>query len=138
MKFSSDRGYNDVTWELGNEPNSLKHQLGFELSGRQLGRDFRRLRSLLDKFPMYKTSSLIGPDVNQLRSQSPDQKVQKALKYLGKVLRASQKNGESVLDAITWHHYYLNGHTGTWPCPFFSKNVNNQLSFFLKCKQTAD
>ena len=25
----------------------------------------------------------------------------------------SQRKGKSVLDALTWHHYYLNGHTAT-------------------------
>ena len=47
----------------------LKHQLDFELDGRQLGRDFKRLRKLLDQFQLYKNSSLVGPDVNQLRAQ---------------------------------------------------------------------
>ena len=51
------------------KPPFLKHQLDFELDGRQLGRDFKRLRKLLDQFPLYKNSSLVGPDVNQLRAQ---------------------------------------------------------------------
>ena len=51
------------------KPPFLKHQLDFELDGRQLGRDFKRLRKLLDQFQLYKNSSLVGPDVNQLRAQ---------------------------------------------------------------------
>ena len=51
------------------KPLFLKHQLDFELDGRQLGRDFKRLRKLLDQFQLYKNSSLVGPDVNQLRAQ---------------------------------------------------------------------
>ena len=51
------------------KPPFLKHQLDFELDGRQLGRDFKRLRKLLDQFLLYKNSSLVGPDVNQLRAQ---------------------------------------------------------------------
>ena len=51
------------------KPSFLKHQLDFELDGRQLGRDFKRLRKLLDQFQLYKNSSLVGPDVNQLRAQ---------------------------------------------------------------------
>jgi len=115
LKFSSRLGYDDITWELGNEPNSLKHQLDFELDGRQLGRDFKRLRKLLDQFLLYKNSSLVGPDVNQLRAQSSKAKVQKALKYLGHVYAGSRQKltKKSVLDAITWHHYYMNGHTAT-------------------------
>ena len=93
LKFSSRHGYDDITWELGNEPNSLKHQLDFRLSGAQLGRDFKRLRKLLDKFQQSKKNGnlLVGPDVNQLRAGGAGGKVQKALKYLGKVVKASQR-----------------------------------------------
>ena len=56
-----------INYEI--KPPFLKHQLDFELDGRQLGRDFKRLRKLLDQFQLYKNSSLVGPDVNQLRAQ---------------------------------------------------------------------
>ena len=101
LKFNSQLGFCDISWELGNEPNSLKHQLDFPLSGSQLGRDFKRLRKLLDSFQQCQTSRkngsdlLVGPDVNQLRAQGPKSKVQKALKYLGKVVKASQRCEES-------------------------------------------
>ena len=41
--------------------------------------------------------------------------MQKALKYLGHVYAGSRQKltKKSVLDAITWHHYYMNGHTAT-------------------------
>ena len=63
--------------------------LDFELDPHQLGVDFKRLRRLLNKFPAFKDSSLIGPDVNQLRAQSRKAKVQKALKYLKNVYEGS-------------------------------------------------
>ncbi len=28
LRFSTKMGYKNVIWELGNEPNSLQHQLG--------------------------------------------------------------------------------------------------------------
>ena len=47
--------------------------------------------------------------------RSSKAKVQKALKYLGNVYTGSinRTSKNSVLDAITWHHYYMNGHTAT-------------------------
>ena len=113
LKFSLKHGYTNITWELGNEPNSLMHQLGYKINARRLGRDFKKLRTLLNQFPQFRNSALVGPDVNQLRAQSPKAKVQKALKYLRNVYIGSRSkiNKSSVLDAITWHHYYLNGHT---------------------------
>ena len=47
------------------------------------------MRKLLDKY-YEKSAKLVGPDVNQLRAQE-GKKVQKALKYLGKVVKASQR-----------------------------------------------
>ena len=90
LKFNSQFNFTEISWELGNEPNSLKHQLDFRLSGSQLGRDFKRLRKLLDKYENTEGNLLVGPDVNQLRAQE-GRKVQKALKYLGKVVKASQR-----------------------------------------------
>lgn len=110
LEFSHKRGYDTISFELGNEPNSLKHQLDFELPPEILGKDFIRLRKLLDRFPSYRNSTLVGPDVNQLRAQGKKTKVQKALKYLGKVFLNSQQKQNSVLDALTWHQYYFDGH----------------------------
>lgn len=64
---------------------------------------------------MYKNALLVGPDINQLRAQNKEAKVQKALKYLRNVYQRSERraNNQSSLDALTWHHYYLDGHTAT-------------------------
>ena len=91
MKFSVLHGYTNLTWELGNEPNSLKHQLGFQMNPYQLGKDFKQLRKLLNRFPAFQKSSLVGPDVNQLRAQNKEEKAQKALHYLQKVYKGSLK-----------------------------------------------
>ena len=62
------RGQNrtHVAWELGNEPNSLRHQLNVTLPPLRLGRDFGALRRLLDSFPAFAGATLVGPDVNHL------------------------------------------------------------------------
>ena len=95
MKFSVLRGYTNLTWELGNEPNDLKRQLGFQMNPYQLGKDFKRLRRLLNQFPAFQKSSLVGPDINQLYAQNKGEKPQKPLRYLRKVYKGSiQKDSE--------------------------------------------
>jgi len=101
----------NIAWQLGNEPNSLRHTLNFTMDPHQLGKDFWRLKRLLKKFPMFENNTLVGPDVNGLRKCNLKENPMRchALKYLKKVLNSSG----GVLDAVTWHHYYLNGRTAT-------------------------
>ena len=99
LDYSTRVGYGNIDFELGNEPNSLHHQLNFTLPGKWLGSDFERLRLLLNQFPLFINSSIVGPDVNHMPSKG-------AFKYLSDVLDYSG----DVLDAITWHQYYLDGH----------------------------
>jgi hypothetical protein len=66
LDFSSRLGYGNLAFELGNEPNSLHHQLNFTLPGWWLGNDFKRLRRLLDSYPLYANSTLVGPDINKV------------------------------------------------------------------------
>lgn len=123
LSFSHQQGYRDITWELGNEPNSYFHKFKFRLTGKQLGQDFRALRHLLNEFPGYRNSSIVGPDVNGVRKCDifePDEC--KAILYLKDVL---QNNG-GVIDKVTWHHYYLDGHTATVK-DFLSPEVLNSL-----------
>ena len=91
MKFSVLHGYTNLTWELGNEPNDLKRQLGFQMNPYQLGKDFKRLRRVLNQFPAFQKSSLVGPDINQLYAQNKGEKPQKPLCYLRKVYKGSIK-----------------------------------------------
>ena len=100
----------NLSFELGNEPNSLWHQLHFNLTAEHLGKDFVRLRNLLDEYKTtFAGSILTGPDLNAVRRCDPKGKHCPALKYLGAVL----KRASHVLDAVSWHHYYLDGHTAT-------------------------
>ncbi len=116
LRYSSEkrRRFSDVAWELGNEPNSLHHQLNVTLSPTRLGRDFATLRHLLNSFPAYANSTMVGPDVNHLekcvdpQSGKRRRRKCKALRYLEKVVTSS---GARTLDALTWHQYYLDGHS---------------------------
>ena len=51
---------------------SVKSQLGFNLTGSQLGQDFYKLKKLLAGFPMYQNSTLVGPDINNVGDCLPD------------------------------------------------------------------
>ena len=62
---------------------------------------------MLKKFPLFENATLVGPDINGIRKCSPNHRKCKALTYLEKVISTSG----GVLDAITWHQYYLDGHT---------------------------
>jgi len=113
-----------TAWELGNEPNSLRHALNVTVPPRVLGRAFGVAQALLHSYEPFRNALMVGPDVNAIgkclkqRRRGIRQKVgtedqrrgkrkSKALKYLAKFL---DTNGSSI-DAVTWHHYYLNGHT---------------------------
>ncbi len=101
----------NIAFELGNEPNSLHHQLNFTLPGRKLGRDFASMRRLLDRYREYANATLVGPDVNHVDDRCfkkiHPKKRCKALRYLRDVVSTSKGS----LDSLTWHQYYLDGHT---------------------------
>uniref|UniRef100_A0A7N4NGP4 Heparanase n=1 Tax=Sarcophilus harrisii TaxID=9305 RepID=A0A7N4NGP4_SARHA len=90
----------DISWELGNEPNSFRKKSGIYINGSQLGKDFIKLHSLLKMYD-FKNAKLFGPDIGQLRKNSE------------KLLRSFLNVGGGVIDAITWHHYYVNGRNAT-------------------------
>ena len=111
LNFSSKLHLKPIAFELGNEPNSLKHALNASVPGYQLGKDFNRLRKVLNRYPLYNASTLVGPDVNNIKKCNPEHlKKCRALKYLQNFFKGIN-NG--ILNAITWHHYYLNGHNAT-------------------------
>lgn len=86
-----------MSWELGNEPNSYKHKAGIYIDGSQLGEDFFTLHKLLQNFSIFKHAGLFGPDVGQPRRER---------KYL---LESFLEKGGKAIDAVTWHHYYVDG-----------------------------
>lgn len=103
IRFSHDHNIT-VNWELGNEPNSFKHKFNEVVNASQLAKDFITLRSILNKYPEYKESLLVGPDVTR-----PEDKHKESEIFLKEFL----KIGGSTVNAITWHQYYLNGHIAT-------------------------
>ncbi|XP_031452561.1 heparanase [Phasianus colchicus] len=100
LGYCAQRSYN-ISWELGNEPNSFRKKSGIYIDGFQLGRDFIHLRQLLSQHPLYRHAELYGPDVGQPR------------KHTQRLLRSFLKSGGKAIDSVTWHHYYVNGRSAT-------------------------
>ncbi|KYB27768.1 heparanase [Tribolium castaneum] len=101
IRFSSQHNLN-VNWELGNEPNAYRHQFDYEVQPAQLAHDFQTLRNILQKYPLYQKSLVVGPDVTRPQNTNNQSRI-----YLSEFL----KHGIDVIDAVTWHQYYFNGAT---------------------------
>uniref|UniRef100_A0A452RBI3 Heparanase n=1 Tax=Ursus americanus TaxID=9643 RepID=A0A452RBI3_URSAM len=86
LDYCSSKNYN-ISWELGNEPNSFRKKAGIFIDGLQLGEDFVKLHKLLGK-TAFKTSHLYGPDVGQPRGKTV------------KILRSFLKAGGEVIDSV--------------------------------------
>jgi hypothetical protein len=67
-------------------------ELGADIPAAQFGKDVARLRYILDDFPRYQHSLILGPDITQFKTQ---QDVDFLKNYF--------HEGGSALDAITWH-----------------------------------
>ncbi|KAH9514039.1 hypothetical protein Btru_030055 [Bulinus truncatus] len=117
LNFSEDNGIKIAGFQLGNEPNSYQHNFNITITPPELVSDFIKLNNLLNNHPAYKMSSLFGPDVtNPSRGSS-------SVQYLQLFLQAS---GCDIVDYVTFHHYYLDGHTATVD-QFLSEDVLNSL-----------
>ncbi|XP_065342829.1 heparanase-like [Cloeon dipterum] len=91
-------------WQLGNEPNAYRHKFDTFVEASQLGEDFVNLRELLNQYPRYSRSFLLGPDITRPRPLKLAD-----LDYLREFLRTAAPR----LNAVTWHQYYLNGREAT-------------------------
>ncbi|XP_076032921.1 uncharacterized protein LOC143020393 [Oratosquilla oratoria] len=77
INSAQDKGYVNILWQLGNEPNAYKHHFNFSITGKQMAEDVMRLRYELKKFfpKMYRNTLIMGPDITRpknLRSQEMD------------------------------------------------------------------
>ncbi|KAJ8339112.1 hypothetical protein SKAU_G00358980 [Synaphobranchus kaupii] len=96
LRYCESKQYN-MSWELGNEPNSYEKKAGIRVDGYQLGQDFIHLRRILQDSKLYHTARLYGPDIGQPRDHRRD------------LLEGFLESGAKAIDACTWHHYYVNG-----------------------------
>ncbi|KAJ8418131.1 hypothetical protein AAFF_G00138400 [Aldrovandia affinis] len=96
LKYSAGKKYN-ISWELGNEPNSYRSMVARTLNSSQLAQDYIQLRTLLQSVRFYSRASLYGPNIGRPRKNAI------------LLLEGFMKNGGSIVDAVTWQHYYIDG-----------------------------
>ncbi|KAJ8940371.1 hypothetical protein NQ318_015764 [Aromia moschata] len=121
ISFSSEHKLN-VNWELGNEPNIFYHKFNKEVSPTQMAKDFATLRSILKKYQIHNQSLLVGPDTTR-----PIESNNKSTVYLRRFL----KGAIHVVDAVTWHQYYMNGRTAK-PEDFLNPGIFDYLKIQIQ------
>ncbi|KAJ8013758.1 hypothetical protein DPEC_G00033120 [Dallia pectoralis] len=96
LKYSAGKKYN-ISWELGNEPNGYRDLIGQTVNSTQLAQDYTLLRTLLQSVRYYSRAHLYGPSAGRPRKNAIV------------LLNGFMKNAGSVVDAVTWQHYYMDG-----------------------------
>ncbi|XP_071382728.1 inactive heparanase-2 [Centroberyx affinis] len=96
LKYSAGKKYN-ISWELGNEPNAYRSMVGRAVNSTQLAQDYATLRTLLQSVRYYHRAHLYGPNAGRPRKNAI------------LLLDGFMKNAGSVIDAVTWQHYYMDG-----------------------------
>ncbi|BFZ23698.1 hypothetical protein BsWGS_26736 [Bradybaena similaris] len=122
LNYSSQRGIKIPYFQLGNEPNAYQHNFNLTISPETLVEDFRILKKLISKYPLYNTSLLYGPDVTNINAHNA------AAQYLTGFLSSGAYD---VVAGISLHHYYLNGRTATQG-QFLNITVLNSLKSLLQ------
>ncbi|KAL3863630.1 hypothetical protein ACJMK2_005380 [Sinanodonta woodiana] len=97
FQYASKKNYTISGWELGNEPDQYR-LLGTVVEPEQLAVDFEHLMEILQKFPIFRNSIIIGPSVANLG--------QEALDFFNRFFMAK---GGKYVDAATFHQYYTDG-----------------------------
>ncbi|KAK2921886.1 hypothetical protein Q8A73_001371 [Channa argus] len=96
LKYSAGKKYN-ISWELGNEPNAYRSMVGRAVNSTQLAQDYTKLRTLLQSVRYYHRAHLYGPNAGRPQKNAI------------LLLDGFMKNAGSVIDAVTWQHYYMDG-----------------------------
>ncbi|KAK7080635.1 hypothetical protein SK128_002593 [Halocaridina rubra] len=106
-----------IIWQLGNEPNSYNYNYGYNFTGERDARDFGQLNDVLRN--VFSEALMVGPDITRPKFK-PQQDTQGAVEDEEGYCRDSVQFLEEFLSeltvnitALSWHHYYLDGHTST-------------------------
>ncbi|KAJ0067170.1 hypothetical protein NL108_012889, partial [Boleophthalmus pectinirostris] len=96
LKYGAGKKYN-ISWELGNEPNAYRSMVGRAVNSTQWAQDYTKLRTLLQSVRYYNKAHLYGPNVGRPRKNAL------------LMLDGFMKNAGSIVDAVTWQHYFMDG-----------------------------
>ncbi|XP_043479696.1 uncharacterized protein LOC122509586 [Leptopilina heterotoma] len=86
IAFTDQMGYN-TSWQLGYE-----FQSRCNFRGENLGQEIKHLRRVLNAFPRYSTSLIVGPDVTEFKTENQEEFL---LDYF--------HSAGSALSLVTWH-----------------------------------
>lgn len=114
----------DVIWQVGNEPNNYAHKFQFNISGVAMVEDVQRLRREVQGTSVWQRLKeqlglaldgkvhVVGPDVTRprLRQGSNDMLDGVGTDSVG-FLEDFLSSGPGLVDAISWHQYYVCGRT---------------------------
>uniref|UniRef100_A0AAR2L4Y4 Heparanase 2 n=1 Tax=Pygocentrus nattereri TaxID=42514 RepID=A0AAR2L4Y4_PYGNA len=64
LKYSAGKKYN-ISWELGNEPNSYRTMVARSVNSTRLAQDYILLKTLLQSVRYYSRASLYGPNIGR-------------------------------------------------------------------------
>ncbi|XP_026135112.1 inactive heparanase-2-like [Carassius auratus] len=64
LKYSAGKKYN-ISWELGNEPNSYRTMAALSVNSSRLAQDYSLLRTLLQSVRFYSRANLYGPNIGR-------------------------------------------------------------------------
>lgn len=65
LDYNTRHNYGRLMFELGNEPNAFKRLYGHRVKAEQLAADFGLMRRIIRRYPLYKDSLIVGPDVTK-------------------------------------------------------------------------
>ncbi|KAK6185995.1 hypothetical protein SNE40_008115 [Patella caerulea] len=94
FQYTIEKGYHVAGWELGNEPD-LHHSAISNLSMTSIASDFDILKTILDSIPEIKPYILVGGDFAHRKN----------------IAGFLEGGAGHTVDAVTFHHYYMNGKT---------------------------
>lgn len=63
LNYNEKKGYSNLMFELGNEPNNYPSHFNKTITAAQLATDFSLMKKILQTSPMYKESLIVGADV---------------------------------------------------------------------------
>ena len=63
LVYNDKKGYSNMMFELGNEPNNYPAHFNRTITGAQLAQDYATLNRVVRRFPRYKHTLIVGADV---------------------------------------------------------------------------
>ncbi|KAK3553527.1 hypothetical protein QTP70_004157 [Hemibagrus guttatus] len=69
LKYSAGKKYN-ISWELGNEPNSYRTMVARSVNSSRLAQDYIMLKTLLQSVRYYSRANLYGPNIGRPRKNA--------------------------------------------------------------------